>query len=149
MKDFIESDIFYKRCDNRIMNGKLIIIAVTIAMLSFSLSACGKLPSSNKDGQSTSNIENSLESVEIIPSTDTGISSGEDTSEDKKTPINEDTAADDAWKVEFEKSLLENYGVKPDHYEDLGNGVYQVYVEIDSKVVPYVAVDSATGDYHG
>ena len=27
----------------------------------------------------------------------------------------------------------------PDHYEDLGNGVYQVYVEIDGKVVPYVA----------
>ena len=47
------------------------------------------------------------------------------------------------------KSLLENYGVTPDHYEDLGNGVYQVYVEIDGKVVPYVAVDSATGDYHG
>lgn len=23
MKDFIESDIFYKRCDNRTMNGKL------------------------------------------------------------------------------------------------------------------------------
>ena len=64
-------------------------------MLSFSLSACGKLPSSNKDGQNTSNIENSLESVEIIPSTDTGISSGED----KKTLINENTATDDAWKV--------------------------------------------------
>ena len=31
----------------------------------------------------------------------------------------------------------------------LGDGVYQVYVEIDGKVVPYVAVDSATGDYHG
>ena len=44
------------------------------------------------------------------------------------------------------KSLLENYGVTPDHYEDLGNGVYQVYVEIDGKVVLYVAVDSATGD---
>ena len=68
-------------------------------MCSFSLSACGKLPSSNKDGQNTSNIENSLESVEIIPSTDTGISSGEDTSEDKKTLINENTATDDAWKV--------------------------------------------------
>ena len=53
------------------------------------------------------------------------------------------------WKAAFEKSLLENYGVKPDHYEELENGVYQVYVEIDGKVVPYVAVDSATGDYHG
>lgn len=56
---------------------------------------------------------------------------------------------DEAWKTEFEKSLLENYDVTPDHYEDLGNGVYQVYVEIDDKVVPYVAVGSATGDYHG
>ena len=44
-------------------------------------------------------MENWLESVEIIPSTDTGISSVEDTSEDKKTLINENTATDDAWKV--------------------------------------------------
>ena len=58
-------------------------------------------------------------------------------------------AADDAWKAALEKSLLENYGVKPDHYEELENGVYQVYVEIDGKVVPYVSVDSTTGDYHG
>lgn len=57
--------------------------------------------------------------------------------------------ADEPWKAEFEKSLLENYGVMPDHYEDLGGGVYQVYVEIDGRIVPYVAVDSATGDYHG
>ena len=55
----------------------------------------------------------------------------------------------DGWKAEFERSLLENYGVTPDHYEDLGNGIYQVYVKIDGKVVPYVTVDSATGDYHG
>ena len=67
----------------------------------------------------------------------------------KDTTANEDGAADDAWKAAFEKSLLENYGVKPDHYGELENGVYQVYVEIDGKVVPYVAVDSATGDYHG
>ena len=37
----------------------------------------------------------------------------------------------------------------PHHYEDIGNGVYQVYVEIGGKVVPFVAVDSATGEYHG
>lgn len=55
----------------------------------------------------------------------------------------------EAWKIEFEKSLLENYGVTPEYYEDLGDGVYQVYVRIDGKLVPYVAVDSATGDYHG
>ena len=58
-------------------------------------------------------------------------------------------AGSDSWKAEFERSLLENYGVTPDHYEDLGNGIYQVYVKLDGKVVPYVTVDSATGDYHG
>ena len=59
------------------------------------------------------------------------------------------TAAPDSWKATFEKSLLENYGVTPDHYEDLGSGIYQVYVNINGQIVPYVAVDSATGDYHG
>lgn len=38
---------------------------------------------------------------------------------------------------------------KPEYYEDLGDGIYQVYVRIDGKAVPYVCVDSATGDYHG
>ncbi len=60
-----------------------------------------------------------------------------------------ETSAGDDWKAAFEKSLLENYGVTPDHYEDLGDGIYQVYVEKDGKIIPFVAVDSATGDYHG
>ena len=59
------------------------------------------------------------------------------------------SVADDSWKAAFEQSLLENYGVTPDHYEDLGSGIYQVYVKINGQIVPYVAVDSATGDYHG
>ena len=63
--------------------------------------------------------------------------------------VNNFGIGDEAWKQAFEESLWENYGVVPNHYEDLGDGVYQVYVEIDGKVVPYVAVDSATGDYHG
>lgn len=66
-----------------------------------------------------------------------------------ETPAAGKDAGRDGWKAEFERSLLENYGVTPDHYEDLGNGIYQVYVKIDGKVVPYVTVDSATGDYHG
>ena len=74
-----------------------------------------------------------------------------DSSGSETEPAEKDasSAADEAWKQAFEESLWENYGVVPDHYEDLGDGVYQVYVEIDGKVVPYVAVDSATGDYHG
>ena len=44
---------------------------------------------------------------------------------------------------------MDNYGYSVDHYEDLGDGIYQAYVEIDGQVVPYVTVDSATGEYHG
>ena len=55
----------------------------------------------------------------------------------------------DSWKAAFEQSLLENYGVAPDHYEDLGGGIYQVYVNINGQTVPYVVVNSATDDYHG
>ena len=57
--------------------------------------------------------------------------------------------SDESWKADFEKSLWENYNVTPEYYEDLGDGIYQVYVKIDGKTVPYVCVDSATGDYHG
>lgn len=57
--------------------------------------------------------------------------------------------SDEGWKADFEKSLWENYNVTPEYYEDLGDGVYQVYVKMDGQTVPYVCVDSATGDYHG
>lgn len=58
-------------------------------------------------------------------------------------------STDEAWKQTLSDSLFEQYGVIPDHYEDLGDGIYQVYVEVGGKVVPFVTVDSATGDYHG
>ena len=54
---------------------------------------------------------------------------------------------DEAWKEDLEKSLFENYGVIPKKYEDLGDGKYQVYVEVGGEVAPLVTVDSATGDY--
>lgn len=119
------------------MKYKSFILLLTVVMV-LSLTACGKSPAPDKS--------------ELPVSTDTQVES----SDEAEAPSNEDTPADadtstndEAWKTEFEKSLLENYGVTPDHYEDLGDGVYQVYVEIDGKIVPYVAVDSTTGDYHG
>ena len=63
--------------------------------------------------------------------------------------VQEQAPSDESWKIAFERSLWENYNVTPEYYEDLGDGVYQVYVKIDGKVVPYVCIDSATGDYHG
>lgn len=143
MKDFFASGTFHKRCHNRTMCGKAIISAAIAAMMLLSLTACGKLPFLGKSDQDASITGNTAGAVDVTPPADTSISP------DKDTPTDEDTDADDSWKVEFEKCLLDNYGVKPDHYEELENGVYQVYVEIDGKIVPYVAVDSATGDYHG
>ena len=131
------------------MKYKTLVAALLAVMMLLSLTACGKLPFLGKSDQDTSITENTDKSVDTIPPADTSISSDGDTAEDKDTPTNEDTSVEDSWKVDFEKSLLDNYGVKPDHYEELENGVYQVYVEIDGKIVPYVVVDSATGDYHG
>ena len=113
-----------------------ILLLAAVAALSFT--ACGKSPAPDKS--------------ELPVSTDTQAESSNeaDAPTDESPAADADTSADDeAWKPEFEKSLLENYGVTPDHYEDLGDGVYQVYAEIDGKIVPYVAVDSTTGDYHG
>ena len=58
-------------------------------------------------------------------------------------------SSDESWKTDFEKSLLENYNVTPEYYEDLGDGVYQVYVKIDGKTMPYEREENTTGDYHG
>ena len=119
------------------MKYKFFILLLT-AVMALSLTACGKTP---KPGKSE---------ISVSPGTQTESPNEPEAPANEGTPADADTLADDeAWKTEFEKSLLENYGVTPDHYEDLGDGVYQVYVEIDGKVIPYVTVDSATGDYHG
>jgi hypothetical protein len=131
------------------MKYNTLVAALLAVMMLLSLTACGKLPFLGKSDQDASITGNAAGAVDVTPPADTSISPDKDTAEGKDTPTDEDTAADDSWKVEFEKNLLDSYGVKPDHYEELENGVYQVYVEIDGKIVPYVVVDSATGDYHG
>ena len=63
--------------------------------------------------------------------------------------LSEHAVAPSNWKELFEKDLLNDYAQTPERYEDLGGGVYQVYVKIDGASVPFVAVDSRTGWYHG
>ena len=104
--------------------------ALLTAVLLLALTACGRQTAAASDPAQTP----------AAPAVETAAT---------PTPAAGKDAGSDGWKAEFERSLLENYGVTPDHYEDLGNGIYQVYVKIDGKVVPYVTVDSATGDYHG
>ena len=63
--------------------------------------------------------------------------------------ITDNASAPVNWKELFENDLMSAYSKTPDHYEDLGDGIFQVYVEIDGKVVPFVTVNSRTGGYHG
>lgn len=67
----------------------------------------------------------------------------------KPTDTPTPTPTGDAWKAEFEADLRKNYGVKVDHYEFIGGTSYQAYVRINGEIVPYVCIDSATGNYHG
>lgn len=67
----------------------------------------------------------------------------------KSTDTPKPTPTGDAWKAEFEADLRKNYGVEVDHYEFIGGTSYQAYVRINDEIVPYVCIDSATGNYHG
>ncbi len=126
------------------MKQRNIALAALAALLLFTLAACGRRAPAPVPASAASAGEGAAAAPAEEPSVPD--SSGSETEPAEKDAS---SAADEAWKQAFEESLWENYGVVPDHYEDLGDGVYQVYVEIDGKVVPYVAVDSATGDYHG
>lgn len=120
------------------MKHKPFAAAILAAVLLLSLSACGGTQSpasSDKPSSATQQTEQQ--------------NNTETSATDNSPTYGEETAADRAWKTKFEQSLFENYGVVPESYEDLGNGIYQVYVEVDGKVIPFVTVDSATGDYHG
>lgn len=126
------------------MKQRNIALAALAALLLFTLAACGRRAPAPAPASAASAGEGAAAAPAEEPSVPD--SSGSETEPAEKDAS---SAADEARKQAFEESLWENYGVVPDHYEDLGDGVYQVYVEIDGKVVPYVAVDSATGDYHG
>lgn len=126
------------------MKQRNIALAALAALLLFTLAACGRRAPAPAPASAASAGEGAATAPAEEPSVPD--SSGSETEPAEKDAS---SAADEAWKQAFEESLWENYGVVPDHYEDLGDGVYQVYAEIDGKVVPYVAVDSATGDYHG
>lgn len=102
---------------------------------------------STNDSDATSSDSNATTDDSSQSSADSSSNTNSDST--TSDSVTSDSSSDEAWKTEFEKNLLDNYGVTPDHYEDLGDGLYQVYVEIDGNVIPYVVVDSATGEFHG
>lgn len=134
-----------KTMDNLLDTCKLFAATILVAVLLLTFAGCEKGRANDAPTQTIPTTQQTTQ-----PETTQAPTIKEITPAVETVPTAETTAStEEAWKIEFEKSLLENYGVTPEYYEDLGNGIYQVYVNIDGKVVPYVVVDSATGDYHG
>ena len=134
-----------KTMDNLLDTCKLFAATILVAVLLLTFAGCEKGRVNDAPTQAIPTTQQTTQ-----PETTQAPTIKETTPAVETVPTAETTAStEEAWKIEFEKSLLENYGVTPEYYEDLDNGIYQVYVNIDGKVVPYVVVDSATGDYHG
>lgn len=137
------------------MKLRLFITIMLAAILLFAMTACDKKQTSTTSNPTVqqTNQNDSTTSADKDSSThknEASESKSDTADSDETSSSNSDEAsADDEWKVELEKRLFEEYGLIPEYYEDLGNGIYQVYVEIDGNVIPFVTVDSATGDYHG
>lgn len=114
-------------------------ILITIFAAALVMTACGKAPTPAIE---TPAVETPAAETPVVetPVVETPV---------VEAPVVEAPAVEEDWKKELAESLFENYGVLPEYYEDLGNGIYQVYVEVGGKIVPFVTVDSATGDYHG
>ena len=120
------------------MKYNTLFAVILAAVLLLSLTACGttqSLATSENMGSTTQQTEQR---------------SDEETSTTEAAPTGaEEVSEEEPWKTALAEELFEKYGVIPEYYEDLGDGIYQVYVEVGGEVVPFVTVDSATGEYHG
>lgn len=124
------------------MKLKTFITTMLAVTLIFTLSACSKNQSVDESDEPNADTQKTEQNMDEGTTVDDDTTTTDTADADKNNQ-------EKSWKEAFEKSLLENYNVVPESYEDLGNGIYQVYVKIDGKTVPYVTVDSATGEYHG
>lgn len=129
------------------MKYKTLMTAMLAAILLFTLTACSKTqpPAASIDPDSAAQQAER----QSVPESYEEQAAPEPSEAETVPTSGDEVSGGETWKADFEKSLFENYGVIPEYYEDLGNGIFQVYVEVGGKAVPYVTVDSATGDYHG
>ena len=146
------------------MKSKAFAAALLAAALLFALTACGKTQTPaapNESGSAARQTEqqNDAETSANEASPTQGdeasgdesvLTGGVEAPEEESVPAgSEEAPEEEPWKTALAEDLFEKYGVLPEYYEDLGDGIYQVYVEVGGEVVPFVTVDSATGDYHG
>ena len=133
------------------MKCKAYLTVILAAILLFSLTACGKTqppaaPNEADSAAQQTGLQNDAEdSGDEASATD-----AEEAPADESAPTGaEEASEEEPWKAALAEDLFEKYGVLPEYYEDLGDGIYQVYVEVGGEVGPFVTVDSSTGDYHG
>ena len=118
------------------MKYKAYLSVVLAAILLLTLTACGKTQPPAAAAESLASTGQTEQ--QTVPETTAG-----------ETTNLEEASEEEPWKAALAEDLFEKYGVLPEYYEDLGDGIYQVYVEVGGEIVPFVTVDSATGDYHG
>ena len=131
------------------MQRKLFTLILIMAVLMLALAGCGRTQLPEASGKPESADRQTEQSA---PNAETSVS--ENAPADKEDPPEEESPEEESpeeepWKTALAEDLFEKYGVLPEYYEDLGDGIYQVYVEVGGEIVPFVTVDSATGDYHG
>ena len=126
------------------MQRKLFTLILIMAVLILALAGCGRTQLPEASGKPESADRQTEQSA---PNAETSVS--ENAPADKEDPPEEESPEEEPWKTALAEDLFEQYGVLPEYYEDLGDGIYQVYVEVGGEIVPFVTVDSATGDYHG
>ena len=132
---------------------------ILAAVLLFTLTACGKTqpPAGSRSPEPApqqtepqNDVESSASETPAPLEEKAVPSDGDEAAETQASPAGgEEASAEEPWQTALAEDLFEKYGVLPERYEDLGNGIYQVYVEVGGEIVPFVTVDSATGDYHG
>ena len=120
-----------------------LFVVVFMATLLFSLTACGNVKSQgpSEDPDSSAWQTGTQSEKETLKSTTAEEPSSEEES------FQDTTTEDEIWKADLEQFLLETYGVIPERYENLGNGIYRVYVEVGGEVMAFGTVNSATGEF--
>ena len=141
------------------MKFKFFAAAMIAAILLLALTACGntqspttsdQLNSADQQTEQQNDSENSANKDSSAHGDEDSKNESASTGKDETSSTNgNETTEEEPWKAALAEVLFEKYGVLPEYYEDLGDGIYQVYAEVGGKVVPFVTVDSATGDYHG
>lgn len=138
------------------MKHSAFLSAMLAAILLLTLSACRKTQSPAAPETPDASTQQTEQKQETEPSTaEPSVQPTEQTLNTEPSGVDtapteaEENTQEEPWQTALAESLMENYGVLPEYYEDLGDGIYLVYVEVGGEIVPFVTVDSATGEYHG